>query len=62
MLRTQIGELIKMHNEINNDVERLENELKNKKQESRDIKQAIDSLERIQSKYESKDEEVECEQ
>lgn len=62
MLRTQIDELIKMHNEINNDVERLENELKNKKQESRDIKQAIDSLERIQSKYESKDEEVECEQ
>lgn len=62
MLRTQISELIKMHNEINNDVERLENELKNKKQESRDIKQAIDSLERIQSKYESKDEEVECEQ
>lgn len=62
MLRTQIDELIKMHNEINNDVEKLENELKNKKQESRDIKQAIDSLERIQSKYESKDEEVECEQ
>ena len=62
MLRTQIDELIKMHNEINNDVEKLENELKNKKQESRDIKQAIDSLERIQSKYESKDEEIECEQ
>lgn len=59
MFTKQIEELILKEESVMGEVEELENKLKSKKFEQRDIKSAISSLTRLQDKYaeETKDEE-----
>lgn len=52
MFKVQVQELRDMVEVKELCITDLENELKNKKEELRDIKQALSSLERVQSKYE----------
>ena len=60
MLKGQLLELGSMVNNLNTEIASLEEVLKAKKEELRDVKQAYSSLERIQSKYDKlEDEEVE---
>ena len=60
MLKGQLLELGNMVNNLNTEIASLEEVLKAKKEELRDVKQAYSSLERIQSKYDKlEDEEVE---
>ena len=53
-----------MVTELNKSIASLEETLKNKKEELRDVKQAYASIERIQSKYDKceDDEVIECEE
>lgn len=59
MFKEQIKELTNMFEKLADEIEETERSLKVKKQELRDIKQGLDSLERIQSKYDEKEEVVE---
>lgn len=59
MFKEQIKELTNMFKRLADEIEETERSLKVKKQELRDIKQGLDSLERIQSKYDEKEEVVE---
>lgn len=59
MFKEQIKELTNMFERLADEIEETEKSLKVKKQELRDIKQGLDSLERIQSKYDEKEEVVE---
>ena len=60
MLKGQLLELGNMVNNLNTEIANMEEVLKAKKEELRDVKQAYSSLERIQSKYDKlEDEEVE---
>lgn len=59
MFKEQIKELTNMFERLADEIEETERNLKVKKQELRDIKQGLDSLERIQSKYDEKEEVVE---
>ncbi|MBO8434340.1 MAG: hypothetical protein IAC55_03340 [Tyzzerella sp.] len=59
MFKEQIKELTNMFERLADEIEETERSLKVKKQELRDIKQGLDSLERIQSKYDEKEEVVE---
>ena len=54
MLKSQLVELGSMVNNLNTEIASLEEVLKAKKEELRDVKQAYTSLERIQSKYDEK--------
>ena len=60
MFRNQIQDLLKMQEVMEGEILTLEEGLKKQKEELRDVKQALASLERIQSKYDTQDEEVEC--
>lgn len=60
MFRNQIQDLLKMQEVMESEILTLEESLKKQKEELRDVKQALASLERIQSKYDTSDEEVEC--
>ena len=60
MFRNQIHDLTKMQELMESEILTLEESLKKQKEELRDVKQALASLERIQSKYDTSDEEVEC--
>ena len=60
MFRNQIQDLLKMQEVMEGEILTLEEGLKKQKEELRDVKQALASLERIQSKYDTSDEEVEC--
>lgn len=60
MFRNQIQDLLKMQEVMESEILTLEEGLKKQKEELRDVKQALASLERIQSKYDTPDEEVEC--
>ena len=60
MFRNQIHDLTKMQELMESEILTLEEGLKKQKEELRDVKQALASLERIQSKYDTPDEEVEC--
>ena len=60
MFRNQIQDLLKMQEVMEGEILTLEESLKKQKEELRDVKQALTSLERIQSKYDTQDEEVEC--
>lgn len=62
MFKNQLIELGEMVNNLNSYIANLEDSLKLKKEELRDVKQAYASLERIQSKYDKheEDEIVEC--
>ena len=60
MFRNQIQDLLKMQEVMDKEIVRYEEVLKRQKEELRDVKQALASLERIQSKYDTSDEEVEC--
>lgn len=60
MFRNQIQDLLKMQEVMEGEILTLEEGLKKQKEELRDVKQALASLERIQSKYDTPDEEVEC--
>lgn len=60
MFRNQIQDLLKMQEVMEGEILTLEESLKKQKEELRDVKQALASLERIQSKYDTSDEEVEC--
>ncbi|MBP3905925.1 MAG: hypothetical protein J6D12_02295 [Peptostreptococcaceae bacterium] len=60
MFRNQIQDLLKMQEVMEGEILTLEESLKKQKEELRDVKQALASLERIQSKYDTQDEEVEC--
>ena len=60
MFRNQIQDLLKMQEVMEGEIFTLEESLKKQKEELRDVKQALASLERIQSKYDTPDEEVEC--
>lgn len=62
MFKNQLVELGEMVNNLNSYIANLEESLKTKKEELRDVKQAYASLERIQSKYDKheEDEAVEC--
>ena len=60
MFRNQIQDLLKMQEVMDKEIVRYEEVLKRQKEELRDVKQALASLERIQSKYDTPDEEVEC--
>ena len=60
MFRNQIQDLLKMQEVMECEILTLEESLKKQKEELRDVKQALASLERIQSKYDTSDEEVEC--
>ena len=60
MFRNQIQDLLKMQEVMEGEILTLEESLKKQKEELRDVKQALTSLERIQSKYDTPDEEVEC--
>ena len=64
MFKNQLIELGEMVNNLNSHIANLEDSLKLKKEELRDVKQAYASLERIQSKYDKyeDDEVVECEE
>lgn len=54
MFRNQIEQLKKTQEKIEGIIESTEYDLKKQKEELRDVKQAIASLERIQAKYEDK--------
>lgn len=56
MFRTQIEQLKETELKIEASIEINEDNLRKQKAELRDVKQALTSLERIQSKYEVKDE------
>lgn len=56
MFKTQIKQLKETEIQMEKEIETLEDSLKKQKAELRDVKQAITSLERIQSKYEVEDE------
>lgn len=56
MFKTQIKQLKETEIQMEKEIEALEDSLKKQKAELRDVKQAITSLERIQSKYEVEDE------
>ena len=60
MFKNQIHDLTKMQELMESEILTLEEGLKKQKEELRDVKQALASLERIQSKYDTPDEEVEC--
>ena len=60
MFRNQIHDLTKMQELMESEILTLEESLKKQKEELRDVKQALASLERIQSKYDTSDEVVEC--
>ena len=60
MFKNQIHDLTKMQEVMESEILTLEEGLKKQKEELRDVKQALASLERIQSKYDTSDEEVEC--
>lgn len=60
MFKNQIHDLSKMQELMESEILTLEESLKKQKEELRDVKQALASLERIQSKYDATDEEVEC--
>lgn len=60
MFKNQIQDLLKMQEVMEGEILTLEESLKKQKEELRDVKQALASLERIQSKYDTSDEEVEC--
>ena len=60
MFKNQIHDLTKMQELMESEILTLEESLKKQKEELRDVKQALASLERIQSKYDTSDEEVEC--
>ena len=64
MFKNQLVELGEMVNNLNSYIANLEDSLKLKKEELRDVKQAYASLERIQSKYDKyeDDEVIECEE
>ena len=62
MLKSQLLELGNMVNNLNTEIASLEEVLKSKKEELRDIKQAYSSLERIQSKYDTLEDEDEIEE
>lgn len=64
MFKNQLVELGEMVNNLNSYIANLEESLKLKKEELRDVKQAYASIERIQSKYDKyeDDEVVECEE
>ena len=62
MLKSQLLELGNMVNNLNTEIASLEEVLKSKKEELRDIKQAYSSLERIQSKYDTFEDEDEIEE
>ena len=64
MFKNQLIELGEMVNNLNSYIANLEESLKLKKEELRDVKQAYASIERIQSKYDKyeDDEVVECEE
>ena len=64
MFKNQLIELGEMVNNLNSHIANLEDSLKLKKEELRDVKQAYASIERIQSKYDKceDDEVIECEE
>ena len=64
MFKNQLVELGEMVNNLNSYIANLEDSLKLKKEELRDVKQAYACLERIQSKYDKyeDDEVIECEE
>ena len=64
MFKNQLVELGEMVNNLNSYIANLEESLKLKKEELRDVKQAYASIERIQSKYDKyeDDEVIECEE
>jgi len=64
MFKKQLVDLGEMVNNLNQDITAMEELLKAKKEELRDVKQAYSSLERIQSKYDKfeEDEVIECEE
>lgn len=64
MFKNQLVELGEMVNNLNSYIANLEESLKLKKEELRDVKQAYASIERIQSKYDKYEdnEVVECEE
>ena len=53
MFKSQLSELGDMVNSLNKEIFSMEEVLKAKKEELRDVKQAYGSLERIQSKYDT---------
>lgn len=64
MFKNQLMELGNMVNNLNKEIFSMEEILKTKKEELRDVKQAYGSLERIQSKYDKPEEDelvVTCE-
>lgn len=56
MFRTQIEQLKETELQMEKSIELAEDSLRKQKAELRDVKQALTSLERIQSKYEVEDE------
>ena len=54
MFKTQVEQLKETQEKIEGIIESTEYDLKKQKEELRDVKQAIASLERIQAKYENK--------
>lgn len=58
MFKTQIEQLTRTFEGLCDEIEDIETSLRGKKEEMRDVKQAIMSLERIQAKYEDKNVEV----
>lgn len=56
MFKVQIEQLSTMQEELEVFIEQYESQIKKKKEELRDIKAGLASLERIQSKYEDKEE------
>ena len=56
MFKVQIEQLSTMQEELEVFIEQYESQIKKKKEELRDIKAGLESLERIQAKYEDKEE------
>lgn len=60
MFKTQIQELKSLEERLVDEISDMEASIKSKKEELRDVKQGLASLERIQSKYEPKEVENEA--
>lgn len=60
MFKTQIQELRNLEERLGNEIYSMEAVIKSKKEELRDVKQGLASLERIQAKYEPKEVEYEA--
>ena len=56
MFKVQIEQLLTMQKELEVFIEQYESQIKKKKEELRDIKAGLAYLERIQAKYEDKEE------